>query len=121
MRWLVWLGVAMASCRGNGAEPVSTERSAPTPAVAEFIYRRGLQGEWRDYGWADHGPDDGGVALLDFTNKAGWILANKSLKGRYGGVVVRFSAPATKSREPATLGPGLSDSTISAEHRPSTA
>ncbi len=99
MRALVCVAVVLCACQGpRAAEPASDSAPArPTapPAIAEVIYERGLRGGWQDYGWATHGPEDGSAARLDLSNRAGWILAKPGLqKPRFGGLVLRYVAPA---------------------------
>jgi hypothetical protein len=101
MRALLSVVVVVSACQALRAEPAAgagggVERTGPPPQVVEVIYERGLRGDWQDHGWADHGPEDGGAARLDLTKKAGWILANPSMKQpRFGGLVVRYRAPAS--------------------------
>ncbi|MCC6333298.1 MAG: glycoside hydrolase family 44 protein [Myxococcales bacterium] len=66
---------------------------APAPKVAQLIYDSGLQGAWEDFGWARRDRRLGGPERLDFSEHAGWILANRKLAGSFGGLVFRLRAP----------------------------
>lgn len=105
MRSLSWLLLVLVAfgCRPNAAAqkpPAATagKRSAATPQVVLPVYDGGLVGDWQDYGWANRdksGQKLGGPERLDFSEHAGWIIANPKLKGAYGGLVFRLRAPAT--------------------------
>src|SRR5438046_1412617 len=70
--------------------------SASAPSVTEILFdsSRGLGSGWRDLGWAPRELPAGRPALLDFSDRAGWILARPGLMGSYGGVLVLYRAPA---------------------------
>jgi hypothetical protein len=85
----------LLGCTTSTAQPRPPgARSAPTPAIAARIYDGELQGEWQDYGWAPRLPKKGRAEHLDLSNYGGWILANRALEGPFGGLVLRFRAPA---------------------------
>ena len=87
--------VVVLGCRAASAPPLAMgTRTTATPAVAVPIFAAGLQGEWQDFGWAHHGARKAGAEVLDLSGHAGWILAHRSLKGTFGGLVLRYRAPA---------------------------
>jgi hypothetical protein len=100
-RFLVLLAAsAFLACRPHPArsEPaVAAPRldpSAPLPDPKEPLFALGLSPGWQDYGWAPHTLEAGKPAQLDLSNFGGWIVAHPGLQGRFGGLRVRFRAPA---------------------------
>ena len=97
------LGVALALLgTGLACEKTLAQTGGRAPGtrakgelkVAEPIYAQGLRGDWQDYGWAPRKPHPPGAELIDLADKGGWILAKPGLKGNFGGVKLRFRAPA---------------------------
>jgi hypothetical protein len=50
---------------------------------------------WTDLGWAQHTLAAGQVARVDFSGFAGWILSHAELNPVFGGLLVRYRAPAS--------------------------
>jgi hypothetical protein len=83
----IGIGLGMALAR-----PVAA--TAPQMAEVAFDSSRGLGGGWRDLGWAPREVLPGKPARLDMSDRAGWILSRKGLVGKFGEVLVLYSAPA---------------------------
>jgi len=84
------------NCHGASAPAASLRapgtRTIATPAIVEPIFENGLKGPWQDHGWTQHLPKQGEAEVLSLASYGGWILANESLTGVYGGLVFRFRA-----------------------------
>ncbi|MBK7857966.1 MAG: glycosyl hydrolase [Archangiaceae bacterium] len=98
-----------ADCsRSAEAGPAAAKAASPDAGARrplplnplEKIYAGGLMPEWQNYGWAEGDLKGPGPAKVDFSNRAGWIIAapglrdGPSLRRRFGGVAFRYQAPA---------------------------
>ena len=90
----------MTLVEGTGAsEPSSAQASAenaPTPTVVpvELAYDNGLRPGWEDRGWAERELKDETQAKLRLAKMGGWSLYKKDLGTEYGGLTLRYHAPA---------------------------
>ncbi|MGZ3458985.1 MAG: glycoside hydrolase family 44 protein, partial [Archangium sp.] len=81
---------------GTGMEPLRQGEAAPKGLVApvELAYDNGLQPGWEDRGWPERELKGPKPARLRLANQGGWVLSKKGLPGEYGGLTLRYRAPA---------------------------
>jgi hypothetical protein len=93
MKPLISLTVVMAAgvCLALGAR--APAETAPRFAELAFDAGSGLGAGWADLGWAPRELNRGKPAKLDLADRSGWIVARKSLTGKYGALFIRYQAP----------------------------
>jgi hypothetical protein len=87
-------GLACLLCRApSGA---ANEAAAPdAQRVPIFDAHGGLGPGWQDLGWAPRKLEKGAPASIDFSDRAGWIVAHPSLSGSFAWLSFRLGAPAS--------------------------
>ncbi|WP_233262229.1 glycoside hydrolase family 44 protein [Vitiosangium sp. GDMCC 1.1324] len=60
----------------------------------DLAYDNGLQAGWEDHGWSERELKGATPAKLRMANLGGWILHKKGLQGEFGGLTLRYRAPA---------------------------
>ncbi|MBS2031479.1 MAG: glycosyl hydrolase [Deltaproteobacteria bacterium] len=92
---LLFAASAVLACRPTHAnEPPKHPPAGPFPEAATKIWDKGLADGWEDWGWAPRKLEAGQPARLDMGHYGGWILAHRKLEGHWGGVRIRYRAPA---------------------------
>ena len=70
--------------------------ASPPQQLERKIFSEGvLDPGWTDLGWARHTLSPGRPARVDFSGFAGWILSSSQLKPDFGGLLIRYRAPAS--------------------------
>jgi len=92
----------VASCKRATAEATTAKGTAASgdavydiPALAETAFANTLQPGWKDEGWAERELKNPGPAKLRMINLGGWMLHKADLQGDYGGLALRYRAPAS--------------------------
>jgi hypothetical protein len=79
------------------AAPLTGARAADAPpAITAPVLdaEHGLAQGWMDFGYSPHALAKGAPAQLDLSNYGGLILARPGLNGAFGGIALRYKAPA---------------------------
>jgi len=91
----------VASCKRATSEAAAAQPTAPSsdavydiPPLAEVAFSNTLQPGWKDEGWAERELKNPGPAKLRMANLGGWMLHKADLQGDYGGLALRYRAPA---------------------------
>jgi hypothetical protein len=77
---------------GAGAAP--SARTIVPLELEEVAYDGKVGDGWQDWGWGRHELSDNGPAKIVFTGYGGLILHHASFVTRFGGVTLRYRAPA---------------------------
>ncbi|WP_375773934.1 glycoside hydrolase family 44 protein [Archangium gephyra] len=88
----------MTPADGSSALAMASQQpGVPGQAVVEPVelaYDNGLQPGWEDRGWSERELKGPTPAKLRMAHLGGWILYKKGLGAEYGGVALRYKAPA---------------------------
>ncbi|WNG22697.1 glycosyl hydrolase [Cystobacter fuscus] len=87
----------LASCkRGASSQEASASSSVyDIPAITEALWSQGyLMEGWVDEGWSERELKPPGPARLRMDKMGGWMLRKKGLQGEFGGLALRYRAPA---------------------------
>ena len=68
---------------------------SPQELVRKVLSQGALEQGWTDLGWAQHSLSPGRPARVDFSGYAGWIFSSAQLKPDFGGLLIRYRAPAS--------------------------
>ena len=89
------VAATLFACRPSHAtEPPKHPPTGPFPEATTKLWNNGLGDGWEDWGWAPRKLDAGQPARIDMGHHGGWILAHRNLAGRWGGLRIRYRAPA---------------------------
>ena len=75
--------------------PASTSGVYDIPAVTETVWNGGLQAEWKDEGWSERELKNASPARVRMANLGGWMLSKDNVQGDFGGLALRYRAPAS--------------------------
>ena len=104
-RVALWAGVCLAvplasSCKRNDSQAATVTPPAPggvydIPALTEKVWAAGPQAGWNDEGWSVRELKEAAPAKLRMANMGGWMLRKASVAGDFGGLALRYKAPAS--------------------------
>ena len=89
----------LPACRCGGpstAAPAAASSAVyDIPALTEVVWSGGLKPGWRDEGWSERDLKGQGPAKLRMANLGGWMLSKDDVQGDFGGLALRYRAPAS--------------------------
>ena len=88
-------GVGKAHPSPDGQAHPAGRPQSPQELVRKVLSQGALEQGWTDLGWAQHSLSPGRPARVDFSGFAGWILSSAQLKPDFGGLLIRYRAPAS--------------------------
>lgn len=87
------------ACKQNTSQAATPAPASPSgvyniPPLTEPAWAGGLQSGWKDEGWAERDLKNPGPAKLRLANLGGWNLRKQGIQGEFGGLALRYKAPA---------------------------
>ncbi len=88
------------SCKQGTSQAATSAPASPSgvyniPPLTETAWAGGLQPEWKDEGWSVRDPKHPGTAKMRLDNLGGWMLHKTGIQGEFGGLALRYKAPAS--------------------------
>jgi len=90
----------LPSCKQNTSQAATSSGAVPPsgvyniPPLTETAWAGGLQDGWKDEGWSERDTKHSGSAKMRLANLGGFMLYKKGLQGEFGGLALRYKAPA---------------------------